>query len=246
MPPSSNPDCVHAFAQLGRLTGENWAPLGGGFLLLADNRPWLVTARTVLEAAGDQELVAWVGSSGTAVAITNAMAKSGLEWVVHPDANLAVCPFPLDPAWGVKAFSPEGCMPADKLVPPQTVCSLGSAYGLNLGDRPPVLLLDGILSSIELERGRLFTTAPLLPFNDGAPLLVITAPPSMGGVALLAGVMAQSLPVRPPVEGMAPPHLVPTQLHLSLAHPIGVVFDLLRSESALAQLAKIQEAQAQD
>jgi hypothetical protein len=246
MTQAPNLDWLNAFVQLGKAEGEGLAPLGSGFLLLDDNRPWLITSRTTLETAQGDDLLAWVGSPGTVVGISQALALNELQWVVHEQHNLAACLFPLDPAWNVKAFSQAACVPGEKLMPLMDACSLGSPYGFDLGGRPPVMALDGVLSSVDLERGRLFTTAPLLPMNTGAPLLVLTAPLAMGGSVLLAGVMAQTLPVRRPVEGaMVPPHLVPTQLHLSLAHPVGAVFDLVRSEGAKAQLARVEERVAE-
>lgn len=241
MSQAPNLDWLNAFVQLGKGTKEGYTPLGAGFLVLDDRCPWLVTGRSVLERCGDDDLLAWVGEPGVVVGITQALASSQLAWVVDESLNLAACPFPINPAWKARAFGRDALLPSEKLLPTMTACALGSPYGFDLPGRPPVLTLDGSIAGVDLPNGRVFTTAPLLPLNVGAPLLVLTAPLSMGGSVALAGIMAQTMPVRRPVEGvMVPPHLVPTQLHLSLAHPADRIFELLRSPAAEVQIARLQ------
>ena len=241
MSQAPNLDWLNAFVQLGKGTKEGYAPLGAGFLVVDERCPWLITARTALDRCGDDELLAWLGQPGVVVGVSQALAGSGLGWVLDEALNLAACPFPLDPAWNARAFSRDAALPSTKLLPTMAACALGSPYGFDLPGRPPVLTLEGAIAGVDLPASRLFTSAPLLPQNVGAPLLVLTAPLSMGGSAMLAGIMAQTMPVRRPVEGvMVPPHLVPTQLHLSLAHPADRVFELLRSPAADAQWSQLQ------
>jgi hypothetical protein len=242
MSEASSQDWLNAFVQLGRFEDDTWTPVGGGFLFLDADVVWLVTARDVVDTAAGGRLAAWVGRPGTIVELSKALHENGLDWVRHEHRNIATCLFPLDASWNVKAFSEAASMRARDMTPLLQTCSLGALYGYDMGGRPPTLAIEGVLSSVALDQGHLFTSAPLLPANVGAPLLVVTASPGLGGTVLLAGILTQSLPVRPASDPMVPANLVPPQLHVSVAHPIGDVIGLIRSEAAAAQRAKVQGA----
>jgi hypothetical protein len=76
--------------------------------------------------------------------------------------------------------------------------------------------------------GRLITTAPLLPLNVGAPL-VMQAPAEAGGGLGLIGLLTRTLVVPEPPGSPAPP------VRMAEAVPIEAAVALVRSDAGRAQ-----------
>jgi hypothetical protein len=222
-------DWRHAFVPLGVSRAEGWQPVGAGVLLVDSPIVWLVTARSVLEAAGGSPIVAWVGTSsaekgeGHAFADLTTGRTGDLAWLRHPERDLAACVFPIGPTWRVKAFSEARTLLEPDLQPLLPACVVGTAWGLGApGQRPVPLALDGTLAGIDPGARTIITTAPLLPRNAGGPLLVQLPAQAGGGVAL-AGIATHSVTVSEGVQSTLPP------VRLTIAAPIALAFELIRS-----------------
>ena len=221
-------DWLNAFVPLGALDGQQWTSCGAGVLLLDNPLVWLFTTKTVVAATGSLPLAAWVpdDQDGTIVDLTTDRSPE-TGWLAHPTADLIACLFPVDPKWRVKAFVEARCFPTEDLQPLLPVASMGCAYGLTpLTSRPRPLVLSGNVASCV--DGVVITTAPLLPRNSGAPLLVPLPPQAGGGVAL-AGISTATLSVPESVQSTAPP------VRLTSAVPISAALGLIRSNQGKAQ-----------
>lgn len=227
-PPLLTPDdWLGAFVPLGVARDRSWLPLGAGVLLVDAPVVWLLTARSVLTAAGDQRLAAFVSEQrgGLVLDLTTGRRGSPLDWLIDEEHDLAACLVPVDPAWGTKAFSEARCAPTEQLQPGTPVQALSCVYGVpGVSERTAPLLLTGVVA--RRDPARLVTTVPLPPHNAGAPLL-LPLPVQLGGGVALLGLLTRGVAV--PEVGAAPP------LRLSLAVPISAALSLVRSEPGKAQ-----------
>ncbi|HBP17601.1 MAG TPA: hypothetical protein DEA08_07400 [Planctomycetes bacterium] len=220
-----------SFVPLGKVEGESWTPIGAGVLFVEAPIVWLLTARSALEAAGDAPISAWVrdDKKGTLLDLTQGRRGTPLDWIVSKDDDVAVCLFPTDPSWKVKAFNESQCFPAhdlQALLPTATLCA---PYGLApLSGWTMPLVQTGTMASVDRETGQLVTTAPLLPRNAGAPLL-ITLPTQSGGGVQLAGILSHTVAVPEPHRSTAPP------VRLAIGQPVLAALALIRGEQGKEQ-----------
>ena len=81
-----------AYVPLGTFSDNTWQGLGAGVLLVDLPVAWLVTTRRVLEEAGDRPLAMRAASQSgqvTLVDLSRAQREVGIEWLKHPDLDLA-------------------------------------------------------------------------------------------------------------------------------------------------------------
>lgn len=219
-----------AFVPLGATRGDVWTPLGAGVLLVDTPVVWLVTARSVLEPAGASPVVAWVDTleGGNALVDLTTGRTGDLAWLRHPERDVAACIFPIGATWKIKAFNEARTLQEADLQPLLPACVVGSPYGIGApGQRPTALALDGTLAGVDAAARAIITTAPLLPRNGGAPLLVPLPVQAGGGVAL-AGIATHSVSVAEGVQSTLPP------VRLTIAAPIALAFELIRSAAGKA------------
>ncbi len=216
---------------LGHEVEEAWAPLGAGVLLFDAPHVWLATTRSVVAAAAGTSIVAWVSEAdgGTTVDLTSGLEEAGLSWVEHDRMDLAISLFPMDPSWGLKAFAEARCIGADDLQPLLTVFSVCCPYGGVPFETPTPLTLSGAVSRIEKDARTLYSTAPLLPLNAGAPLLAI---PKTKGNVYLAGTLTNSALIPEPIPSIPP-------VRISVAITAEAIWELIRSDAAQAQRASL-------
>lgn len=229
-------DWRHAFVPLGVTRGDTWQPVGAGVLVVDSPVVWLVTARSVLDGVGAAPVVAWVATApertdkaeGHAFVDLTTGRSADLAWLRHPERDLAACPFPVAPSWRVKAFSEARTLLEPDLQPLLPACVVATAWGLGApGQRPVPLALDGSLAGVDPGARTIITSAPLLPRNAGAPVLVQLPAQAGGGVAL-AGIATHSVSVAEGVSSTLPP------VRLTIAAPIALAFELLRSPAGKA------------
>ena len=225
----------HTTLCLGVQQGEQWQPVGLGFLLTDDQVVWLVTTSRVLERAGGAPISTWVKRTGDGVllGLSAIMQSSGLDWVREPQTGLAMTVFPLHPEWDVRALPLAQTAPRGALQPLMGVHALGFPFGIHGFDPSSALPLvfSGAVVGLDAGRERIYTDVAPLPLCDGAPLLAGSG--ADGKLQLvLAGVMQGSLPTKAPVA----PGSMPVGLaSLSHATPIHNVIALFNGEAAAAQ-----------
>jgi hypothetical protein len=234
--PASGIEWLHAFMSLGCVHNNNWELQGGGVLLLDQPVAWLITATKVIEDLDGQDLVTWVRrkDSVNLLNISETQRKTELDWLHHP-CGISATMFPVDPSFIIRAFSHPQCTKARDLLPMMPVVSLGSLMGPDIQRAPHDLpaVQGGIISTIDANSGLVHTTAPLLPRNAGAPLLLA---PSHGTQATLAGILLGNTIVPEPDPRMVP-------IRLAHAVTIEAAFELIRSEAATKQRQRITESQ---
>ncbi len=220
-------DWLGAFVPLGVASERTWTPLGAGVLLVDAPVVWLITARAVLQEAGDRRLAAFVSeqAGGLVLDLTTGRRGTPLDWLVDEEHEVAACVVPIDPAWGTRAFPEARCAPAERLQAGTPVQGLACVHGVpGVSERTAPLLLPGVVA--RRDPTRLVTTVPLPPHNIGAPLL-LPLPAQLGGGVALLGVFTRSAAV--PEPGAASP------LRLGLVTPIAAALSLVRSERGKAQ-----------
>jgi hypothetical protein len=183
-------DWLRAFLPLGAMRGDTFLPHGAGVLIVDRPFVWLVTASAVLEALEGQRCCAFVPrqQGHGLLDLTTSHERLGLGWLRHASAGLAACLLPIEPSFDLRAFAVGQCARLADVLPMQPAVSVGCAYGLDTGDavRMAPLVFDGIVAGIEAKAQRILTTAPLVPRNLGAPLLLASP---YGGPVQLAGIL---------------------------------------------------------
>lgn len=226
---------LSAFVPLGTYSEQAWEPAGAGVLIVDLPVIWLVTAKSLIKSAGDAALAAFLpyGPGGTILDFRESHAESGLSWIEHPELDLCASLFPLSPAWDLKAFPQEHCAPSPDLSPLSAVCSIGCAYGLIPTERPEPFLFGGSL--VGLQSPHVYSSAPLLALNVGAPLIQVSS--LTGGSPRLAGILTRT---------MATPCSDPRVSPVALSEAVGMeaVWELVRGEQALAQRKYVAEQEA--
>jgi hypothetical protein len=265
---------LSAFAPVGGLRQDSlWAAFGACVLFHKPPLLWMVTARHVVEKVGRKALTVLVTrSSGQGVIVVQVgeiLTQHGFSWIEDEANDLAAAPMPASPEFGIKAVTPENCLPLDKLLPSMPCFTLGCPFGLHGLDpqRATPLVLDGVISGVDPSSRRVYTSAPTFPGNSGGPLLVVRSPFDPAGMmfvgrptVLFAGIMLQTvlIPAGDPAShiptvhsGYVPP--VSVQLgtaglstgrippvHLGVAAPADAVLTLLDSDQARAITAHVQ------
>lgn len=213
---------LKTFVPLGTYSEDAWAPAGAGVLIVDLPVVWLVTSKRMVHSL-EGPVAAFLehGEGATILDLSEGHAKSGLEWIEHEELDLIVSLFPTSPAWKIKAFAQQQCVPSAELSQLLPVVSAGCPYGTIEVERPRPFMLEGSIAN--LDRPLIHTTAPLLPRNAGAPLF-LPGPEAFR----LAGVLSRTLLV-PEGDPRVPP--------IRLAEAIGMepVWDLVRGERARAQ-----------
>lgn len=225
-----------ACVPLGAVRAEGaWAPLGAGVLFVDAPVLWLLTTRSVVEGAQGAPVGAWVPTTDGAHAVVDlSTGRRGtpLDWVLHPERDLAATVFPIGARLVLKAFSEAQTLPDELLAPLLPVAVAAFAHGLGpAGQRPAPLAFAGALAGAPGEgdpAGRvLLATAPLPPRNAGAPLLAQLPPQAGGGVAL-AGIATHATALPEPPTSLLPP------VRLTVALPVAAALSLVRGEAGKA------------
>lgn len=222
-------ECLPAVLPVGRTRDGGFQPLGAGVLFIDSPLVWLLTARSLVEAAGDAPLGAYISPEreGTVVDLTTGRRGTPLDWLRDPEHDVAACLFPIDPSWPIKAFPEARCVDASLLGPATTVASVSLPWGLpGSSGPPPRVVLPGTLTHFGPHR--LLTTAPLLPLNVGAPLVLCATEDAGGGLGLV-GLLTRTLVVPEPPGSPAPP------VRMAEAVPIEAAVALVRSDAGKAQ-----------
>lgn len=225
--PSAPDDWLGAIVPLGLARETTWRPVGAGVLLIDPPLVWLAAPRSLLEQLPpDRNLAAFVSEQQGGIVLDLITGRRGtpIDWIRHETLDLAVCLFPVNPAWGIKAFPESRCVEPERLMAGLPVLTVASAYGSELGLRPAPLVLPGMLA--RRDATTLVTTLPLLPQNVGAPVLVPVSGSDGGGVALV-GILVRPIQV--------PPHPLGSHLTLTQGIPVTEALGLIRSEAGRAQ-----------
>ncbi|MFT4512411.1 MAG: hypothetical protein ACI91B_001105 [Planctomycetota bacterium] len=237
-------EIVRTTVCLGQRDGDSWQPVGCGFLLVDQTTMWLVTCGSVLDRAKNTGLSAWVSRKGNGVLldVQHVLEGAGLEWLRAEQGNLAACVVPMHPDWDIKALPSAAALPAGQLPALLPVHGVAFPYGID-GFEPRntlPIVLSGEIAGSDTERSRVYCDLPMLPLNEGAPLLAFAGEGAKRKLVLV-GVMTGTLPI----SSQVPPHLVPAALaSLSMATPIHVAIDLICSPAGEAQRNKAEAAAA--
>jgi hypothetical protein len=239
----------NAFAPVGCAKGDNlWVPAGAGVFLSKPPLIWLVTANHVVESVGAQEFGVLItrcsGGGMIEVKLGTILAMNGLDWARDRGNDLAAAPMPVSPEICFTALSENQCLRLGELMPSMPCFTFGCPYGLHVdAHRAIPLVLDGVISGVDQQTRRVFTSAPTFPGNSGGPLVAIRSPfiergegfvLKAGATVFLAGIMLRTVLVTPSTsEGQMPP------LHLGMAAPMDAILDLLESEHAKAITARV-------
>ncbi|HEX5052280.1 MAG TPA: hypothetical protein VFZ65_10940 [Planctomycetota bacterium] len=231
--PGPQLDWLRAFLPLGGMEGDSWRPIGGGFLLLERPVAWLVTARSVLDGLEGRHLVTWVASQKGAglLDVTDSQRQLGIDWIHHP-TGLSATLFPIHESFSIKAFTETQCTRLRDLQPLQPSASVGCPYGadINAPHLSPAVH-DGVISFVDARSGFLYSTAPLLPRNAGAPLLLASP---YGGAVTLAGILLGNT-----MLGETDPRVLPVRLSRAIC--VDAVLELIRGEAAADQRHRATE-----
>ncbi|MCC7062857.1 MAG: hypothetical protein IT456_08650 [Planctomycetes bacterium] len=222
-------DWLRAFLPLGTLRGDSWRPLGAGVLLVDMPVVWLITAASVVDQFAQDPAMAWVphrDGSGL-LNLSRVHQQFGLAWIRHASLDLAATLLPVDANFDIRAFSAAQCTRLADLQPLQPVVTVGALYGGEFANSPAPApaVHDGIISRKDPQSQRLFTTAPLLPRNVGAPLLLASP---YGGTVTLAGICLGNVLI-----GEVDPRTMPVRLGVAIG--VDAALELIRSDAAAGQ-----------
>jgi hypothetical protein len=238
---------LSAFAPVGGLRDDNlWAAAGACVFFHKPPLLWIITARHVAEKVGRPALTVLVTqSSGEGVIVVKVgeiLGNHGFNWVEDELNDLAAAPMPNSPDFSIKAVTLENCLPMTELLPSMPCFTVGCPYGLpgvNPQKATP-LVLDGVISGVDPNSRKVYTSTPTFPGNSGGPLIAIRSPFNPAGgmtvgraTVLFAGIMLETMLVPDP-EKRNPP------LHLGVAAPADAVLALLDSDPARAITARVE------
>lgn len=230
---NSATEWMQAFLPLGTVQDDTWELLAAGVLLVDAPTVWLVTATEPLKALHAQDLVTFVRRKEgppTLLNLSNTQRNAGVDWLHHP-CGVSATMFPVDASFAIKAFANAQCTKLRDLNPMQPAFSVGSLIGPGINRAPHDLpaVHEGVISTVDRDSGLVHATAPLLPRNAGAPLMLASP---HGAMTSVAGIMLGTTVVQE-----ADPRLIP--LRLSNVITIEAALELIRSEAAAAQRKKI-------
>lgn len=221
-------DWLRAFLPLGSMRDGRWQSHGACVLLLDRPVAWLVTATAALRSIGDEHATVWVPSRGGTglLDVTASQQQLDIGWIHHP-AGISATLFPINDRFTVKAFTDAQCTRLRDLQPLQPCASLGCLYGADAVATPHAspAAHDGVIALVEAQTGFLFATAPLLPRNVGAPLLLASP---YGGPVTLAGIVLDNT-----LLGEPDPRILPVRLSRAIC--VDAVLELIRGEAAQDQ-----------
>jgi len=224
-------DWLNTCLPIGAADGDQWTPAGCGVLLVDGPLVWLVTARANIEREGER-LLTWVpGKDGPGLLdLSDSQARSGISWL-HHQSGVSATLFPVDQRFAIKAFNETQCTRLRHVQPLQPVATAGFLYGPDLPppQSSPPALCDGIVSSVDKTTGWIHATAPTIPRNLGAPLLLASP---YGGNVTLAGILIGDTLIND-----EDPRALP--LRFSRAICIDAAIELIRSEAANEQRRKV-------
>jgi hypothetical protein len=234
----------------------------------------MVTARHVVKKIGPLALTVLVTRSSSegviVVKVGEILTNHGFSWVEDEVNDLAAAPMPASADFGIKAVTPENCLPMTELVPSMPCFTVGCPYGLH-GLNPQQatpLVLDGIISGVDPASRKIYTSAPTFPGNSGGPLIAVSFDQGIINIGyphvFLAGIMLETalLPVTDPASHIPPSHsayapLVGSKsgttadpagrippLHLGVAAPADAVLTLLDSDQARAITARVEASRS--
>lgn len=238
---------LSSFTPIGAIAGPGkWAPYGAGVLLHHPPFVWVVTASHVIRDVGENHvgiLVTQRKGGVTVVDVTGVHASQGLAWLHDEKRDVAVALMPVSPEWDLKGVPEKLCLNFEKIIPSMPCFTVGCPYGVPGLDpsRAVPLVLDGVVSGVDAQSGTIFVSAPTFPGNSGGPIIVYRSPmDAMGGMTvgvppiLLAGIVRQMALLRGPDVKEPVPYL-----HLGLGTPISAAINLITSDEANAQTAKL-------
>jgi S1-C subfamily serine protease len=139
----------------------------------------------------------------------------------------------------IKSIPVQLCLPFKDLLPSMPCFTIGCPYGLHGVDkqRSTPLVLDGVISGVDPEAKRIYTSTPTFPGNSGGPLIAVRGSVSNDGrqmiigrsPVLLAGIMLETRLVFSPDPAVQTP-----PLHLGFAVPMDAVISLLDAKEVQA------------
>jgi Trypsin-like peptidase domain len=240
---------LRAFAPVGIFAGEsNFSAYGACVFFHKPPCLWIVTANHVLHMIGELQrfsvLVAQEASGKpTVIELGKIQRSHSLGWIINEQDDLAVAIMPISPDLSIKAVVRENCLALGEVLPSMPSYTLGCPYGLigmdELSTVP--LVLNGVVSGVNKNNRKLYTSAPTFPGNSGGPLIVIRTPFTPKGsltvgvaTVFLAGIMLERVTTTASEgQGGLP------SLHLGVARSTDAVLDLLDSPGAQDEAAKI-------
>lgn len=221
-------DWLRAFLPLGSMRGDTWLPHGAGVLLVDRPFVWLCTAGAVLDQLAGERCCAFVPrqQGHGLLDLSTSHERLGLGWLRHPRVDLAACLMPIEPSFDIRAFAVAQCTRLADVQPLQPAATVGCAFGLDTGDaaRMAPLVFDGIVAGVERGAARILTTAPLVPRNLGAPLLLASP---YGGPVQLAGIVTGERLLTEPEPRALP-------LRLAVALSVDRLFELIHGPEGKA------------
>jgi hypothetical protein len=241
---------LRASAPVGVLQPDNrWAAFGTCVFFHTPPILWMVTANHVVKKVGRDAFTVLVtrspGKGFIVVEVGKIMSEHSFAWVEDSVNDLAATPMPEFPEYDITAVTAEDCLPLVELVPSMQCFTVGCPYGLH-GVNPQSaipLVLDGVISGVDPENRKIYTSAPTFPGNSGGPLIAFRSPFNASGgitvgrfIHLLAGIMLETKLLHDPNSRVPP-------LHLGVAAPADAVLSLLGSEPARAITARIEALQ---
>src|SRR5947209_13564217 len=121
---------LSAFAPVGGLRdGNRWAAFGACVFFHKPPLLWMITARHVVEKVGHEALTVLVTrSSGEGVIVVEVgkiLTEHKLSWIEDTGSDLAAAPMPASPEFGIKAVTPENCLPLAQLLPSMPCFTVG-------------------------------------------------------------------------------------------------------------------------
>ena len=248
---------LKAFAPVGILKPDNqWAAFGACVFFRKPPVLWMVTANHVVEKVGPHGLTVLVtpssGGGPIVVEVGKILAQNDFSWVQDRENDLAAAPMPTSRDFDITAVSSDNCLRLADLVPSMPCFTIGCPYGVYGVDpqRATPLVLDGIISGVDAENRKVFTSAPTFPGNSGGPLIAVRSPFDPGGkmsigrpIVFIAGIMLETRLYWDPnifqqeLEKIL--KRIPS-LHLGIAAPMDAVLSMLESDQAREIAARVE------
>lgn len=239
-------DLLSTCAPLGTLCSKTneWRARGAGVFIFDDPFIWYVTAEHLTankESHPIHILINHAKSKQYLVNIDSLHKQHKMDWIVDKKNDLAATLFPADPNFELKAINFSLFMNSKEMLPSMSCYSVGCPYNLAGFDMERVnpCVLDGIISGIDRQRGRIWVTVPTFPGNSGGPLFVWKQPIQANGdvnlgrtVAHLGGIISEYVLVGDGNSETDNRMCLPP-LHLGVVIPTESIQALLNTEEAL-------------
>jgi hypothetical protein len=250
-----SPDFLNTAVPLGLLAADgSFKPLGSGVLVARHELAWLVTARHVKDAAAgaskDQLVLVGTTKSGEQfpMHLQKLAEDHDIDWIeTDKEEDLTAIPVPLSQDW-VHRTIPEGlCLTGDAVIPSMPCYTLGIPYGLSSlsPGRITPLVLDGVVSGIDQDRGLLYISAPTFKGNSGGPVFVYRSPFDPGGgltvgnpPILFAGIVIQQMLVSG-ASSASDPVIASPPLHLGVVRTAERILFLLDGKAVMTMSKRL-------